>query len=73
VGDIVVRVPPTVDEKIADLIAKTISERLKTLAMVNELLKDSELSEEDAIDLGRRAKKGRGKYLERKYSLSGKH
>lgn len=68
-----VRVPPTVDEKIADLIAKTISERLKTLAMVNELLKNSELSEEDAIDLGRRAKKGRGKYLEGKYSLSGKH
>ena len=72
-GDIVVRVPPTVDEKIADLTARAISERLKTLAMVNELLKDSELSEEDAIDLGRRAKKGSDKYLERKYSLSGKH
>ena len=72
-GDILVRVPPTVDEKIADLIAKTISERLKSLARVNELLKDSELSEEDALELGRKAKKGRGEYLERKYSLSGKH
>ena len=72
-GDILVRVPPTVDEKIADLIAKTISERLKSLARVNELLKDSEFSEKDALELGRKAKKGRGEYLERKYSLSGKH
>ncbi len=72
-GDIVVKVPPTVDEKLASLIARAISERLKSLARVNELLKDSELSEEDALELGRKAKKGRGKHLERKYSPSGQY
>ena len=56
------------NEKLAELIAKTISERLKTLARVNEILKHSELSDEDAIELGRRAKKGRGEYLEERYS-----
>ena len=72
-GDTVVEVPPTVDEKLASLIARAISERLKSLSIVNELLKNSELSDEDAIKLGRKAKKGRGEYLERKYSPSGKH
>ncbi|WP_461865044.1 hypothetical protein [Thermococcus sp.] len=72
-GDIVVKVPPTVDEKLAGLIARAISERLKSLARVNEILKDSELSEEDALELGRKARKGRGEYLERKYSTGGQH
>ncbi|GAB6101603.1 hypothetical protein JCM16138_08260 [Thermococcus atlanticus] len=68
-ADIVVKVPPTVDERVADLIAEAISKRLKSLAYVNEILMNSELTEEDAIELGRKAKKGRGRYLERKYSF----
>jgi hypothetical protein len=71
VGDIVVKVPPNMDKKLAELIAKTISERLKTLARLNEMLKNSELSEEDAIELGRKAKMGRGEYLGRRYSSRG--
>ncbi|WP_238516249.1 hypothetical protein [Thermococcus gammatolerans] len=67
-GGIVVKVPQGVDDRIALLIARTISERLKTLVEINEALKDSRLSEEDAVELGRLAKKGRGKYLERRYS-----
>ncbi|NJF25525.1 hypothetical protein [Thermococcus sp. Bubb.Bath] len=69
-GDIVVRVPLSVDEKLADLIAKTISERLKTPARLNEMLKNSELSEEDAVELGRKAKMGRGEYLGGRYFSS---
>lgn len=70
-GNIVLRVPPTVDEKLAKLIAETIVSRLESLERVNELLKNSELREEEAIELGRKAKAGRGEYLERKYSSSG--
>ncbi|WP_297535294.1 hypothetical protein [Thermococcus sp.] len=65
-GSIVVKVPQGVDDRIALLIAS--SERLKAIVEINEALKESTLSEEDAIELGRLAKKGRGKYLERKYS-----
>ncbi len=67
-GNIVVKVPPTVDEKLAKLIAKAIVHRLESLERVNELLKNSELTEEEVIELGRKAKAGRGEYLERKYS-----
>jgi len=67
-GNIVVKVPPTVDEKLAKLIAKAIIHRLESLERVNELLKNSELTEEEAVELGRKAKAGRGEYLERKYS-----
>jgi len=67
-GSIVVKVPPGVDDRIALLIARTISERLRTLVEINEALKESTLSEEDAVELGRLAKKGRGKYLEKRYS-----
>ncbi|ASJ03322.1 hypothetical protein A3L09_08660 [Thermococcus profundus] len=70
-GDIVVKVPPNVDEKLAGLIAETILERLKTLARLNEMLNNSELSEEEAVELGRKAKTGRGEYLERRYSSRG--
>jgi len=70
-GNIVVKVPPTVDEKLAKLIAKAIVGRLESLERVNELLKNSELTEEEAIELGRKAKAGRGEYLERKYSPRG--
>ena len=68
-ADIVVKVPPTVDERVAGLIAEAIFRRLRSLAYVNEILMNSELTEEDAIELERKAKKGRGRYLERKYSL----
>ncbi|WP_258083882.1 hypothetical protein [Thermococcus thermotolerans] len=70
-GNIVVKVPSSVDEKLAELIAKTITARLKSLEKANELLKNSELTEEDAIELGRKAKAGRGEYLERRYSSRG--
>ena len=70
-GNIVVKVPPTVDEKLAKLIAKAIVGRLESLERVNELLKNSELTEEEAIELGRKAKAGRGEYLGRKYSPRG--
>ena len=59
------------DEKLAKLIAKAIVHRLESLERVNELLKNSELTEEEAIELGRKAKAGRGEYLERKYSSRG--
>ncbi|MCD6372952.1 MAG: hypothetical protein J7L37_05340 [Thermococcus sp.] len=59
------------DEKLAKLIAEVIVTRLENLERVNELLKNSELTEEGAIELGRKAKKGRGEYLERKYSSRG--
>ncbi|ASJ05055.1 MULTISPECIES: hypothetical protein [Thermococcus] len=70
-GNIVLKVPPTVDEKIAKLIAETIAHRLESLERINQLLKNSELTEDEAVELGRKAKAGRGEYLERKYSPRG--
>jgi len=53
-----VKVPPTVDEKPAGLIARAISERLKSLARVNEILKDSELSERTHLSSDERPRRG---------------
>ncbi len=40
---------------------KAIKERLALLKKMDEMLKDSELTEEDALELGRKVKKGVGK------------
>ncbi|WP_206204575.1 hypothetical protein [Thermococcus sp. 21S7] len=67
-GSIVVRVPPTVDEKLAKLIAKAIVGRLESLERVNELLKNSELTEEEAIELEGRQRPDWASTLREKYS-----
>lgn len=68
--DIKVKLPSNVKKESAKLIAETIVNRLNELGMINEILKNSELTEKDALKLGRKAKKGRGAYLAKKY-LSG--
>jgi len=62
--EIRIKVPQNVSEELARLIAETIVSRLSELRWVNEVLKNSDLTEEDALELGRRAKRGRGEHLE---------
>ncbi len=69
--EIKIRVPPNVNEEIARRLAEVVIGRINELKWVNELLENSELTEDDAIELGRKAKEGRGVYLEKKYISSG--
>ncbi len=69
--EIKIRVPPNVNEEVARRIAEIVIGRINELKWVNELLKNSELTENDAIELGRKAKKSRGEYLEKKYISGG--
>ncbi|AIY90173.1 hypothetical protein [Geoglobus acetivorans] len=69
--EIRIKVPQNVSEELAKLIAETIASRLSELRWVNEVPKSSELTEEDALELGRRTKKGRGEHFERKYISGG--
>ncbi len=63
--DIKIKVPQNVSEEVAKLIAEAILSRLNKLELVNDLLKNSELTENDALELGRRAKRGRREHLEK--------
>ena len=65
--EIRIRVPPNVSEEVARHIAEIVVGRINELRWVNEVLKNSELTEDDAIELGGKAKKGRGEYLEKRY------
>ncbi len=69
--EIKIRVPPNVNEEVARRLAKVVIGRINELKWVNELLENSELTEDNAVELGRKAKKGRGKYLEKKYISGG--
>ncbi|MDK2781499.1 MAG: hypothetical protein PWR13_527 [Archaeoglobi archaeon] len=69
--EIKIRVPPNVSEEVAKRIAEIVVDRINELKWVNELLENSELTEDDAIELGKKAKKGRGEYLEKKYISGG--
>ncbi|ADC66487.1 conserved hypothetical protein [Ferroglobus placidus DSM 10642] len=69
--EIKIKVPPNVSEEVAKRIAEIVVGRIDELRWVNELLKNSELTEDDAVELGRKAKKGRGEYLEKRYISGG--
>jgi len=62
--EIVVKVPEGVPKEVVERIVEREVERLRIRKMIEEILKNSELTEEDAIELGRIAKKGRGKVLD---------
>jgi len=63
--EISIRVPQNVSEEVAKLIAEVILSRLNELELVNDLLKNSEITEDDALELGKMAKKGRREHLEK--------
>ncbi len=69
--EIKIKVPPNVSKEAAKRIAEVVVSRLNELKWVNEILKDSKLTEDDAIELGRNVKRRRGEYLEKRYISGG--